>query len=157
MGRRSRTGRGRRSNAGAKACARPPAAASHRRSGRTDLATLVGLELRPRRLREAAALWWAVTEQRGISGRDAIWGHPDLLPTADDLADPLGFAERTADDGSDPLERALGILWTELWGGARRAAWDRLAEAGAPSRSRSAASAVPGSSCRAAAALTPSR
>ena len=28
-------------------------------------ATLVGLELRPRRLREAAALWWAVTEKHG--------------------------------------------------------------------------------------------
>ena len=57
-------------------------------------ATLVGLELRPRRLREAAALWWSVTEGRGVSGRDAIWSHPDLLPTADDLDDPLGFGER---------------------------------------------------------------
>ncbi len=56
-------------------------------------ATLVGLELRPRRLREAAALWWSVTERHGISGRDAIWSHPDLLPSADDLDDPLGFAE----------------------------------------------------------------
>jgi putative hydrolase len=56
-------------------------------------ATLVGLELRPRRLREAAALWWAVTEKHGISGRDHIWSHPDLLPTADDLDDPIGFAE----------------------------------------------------------------
>jgi putative hydrolase len=63
--------------------------------------TLVGLELRPRRLREAATLWWAVTERRGVSGRDAIWAHPDLLPTADDLDDPIGFAE--PDDGSDPL------------------------------------------------------
>jgi putative hydrolase len=57
-------------------------------------ATLVGLELRPRRLREAAALWWSVTERRGVSGRDAIWSHPDLLPTAEDLDDPLGFGER---------------------------------------------------------------
>ena len=56
-------------------------------------ATLVGLELRPRRLREAAALWWSVTEKHGIAGRDAIWAHPDLLPTADDLDDPLGFAD----------------------------------------------------------------
>ena len=44
-------------------------------------ATLVGLELRPRRLREAAALWWGVTEKRGISGRDAIWVAPG--PAAD--------------------------------------------------------------------------
>jgi putative hydrolase len=56
-------------------------------------ATLVGLELRPRRLREAAALWWALTEKHGISGRDNVWSHPDLLPTADDLDDPLGFAD----------------------------------------------------------------
>jgi putative hydrolase len=61
-------------------------------------ATLVGLELRPRRLREAAALWWAVTEKHGVSGRDAIWGHPDLLPAADDLDDPLGFAETIGAD-----------------------------------------------------------
>jgi putative hydrolase len=63
-------------------------------------ATLVGLELRPRRLREAAALWWAVTEKHGVSGRDAVWSHPDLLPTADDLDDPLGFADTI---GSDQL------------------------------------------------------
>jgi putative hydrolase len=62
--------------------------------------TLVGLELRPRRLREAAALWWAVTERHGITGRDGVWAHPDLLPDADDLDDPLGFAEKF---GSDPL------------------------------------------------------
>ena len=59
-------------------------------------ATLVGLELRPRRLREAAALWWSVTEKQGISGRDALWSHPDLMPTAEDLDDPLGFGEKAA-------------------------------------------------------------
>jgi putative hydrolase len=69
--------------------------------------TLVGLDLRPRRLREAAALWWAVTQKRGVSGRDAIWAHPDLLPTADDLDDPLGFAESDNDD--DPMSE-LGSL-----------------------------------------------
>ncbi|HEY8295376.1 MAG TPA: zinc-dependent metalloprotease, partial [Micrococcaceae bacterium] len=55
---------------------------------------LVGLELRPRRLREASALWSALKDQRGISGRDAIWKHPDLLPTAEDLDDPAGFGAR---------------------------------------------------------------
>jgi putative hydrolase len=54
-------------------------------------ATLVGLELRPRRLREAAAIWRGLTDARGVSGRDAIWAHPDLLPTADDFDDPDGF------------------------------------------------------------------
>jgi putative hydrolase len=59
---------------------------------------LVGLELRPRRLREATALWSALAEHRGIAGRDAIWGHPDLLPTDDDFADPETFASASPDE-----------------------------------------------------------
>ncbi len=54
-------------------------------------ATLVGLELRPRRMRDAANLWAAVRDARGPSGRDAVWSHPDLIPTSADLDDPLGF------------------------------------------------------------------
>jgi putative hydrolase len=54
-------------------------------------ATLVGLELRPRRSREAAAIWQGLTQARGIEGRDAVWSHPDLLPTAEDFDDPDGF------------------------------------------------------------------
>jgi putative hydrolase len=54
-------------------------------------ATLVGLELRPRRLREAAEIWRSLTEARGMEGRDALWAHPDLLPTAEDFDDPAGF------------------------------------------------------------------
>jgi hypothetical protein len=67
------------------------------------------LELRPRRLREAAALWWAVTEKHGASARDGIWAHPDLLPGADDLDDPLGFADTV---GADPLAE-LGTAPTD--------------------------------------------
>jgi putative hydrolase len=63
-------------------------------------ATLVGLQLRPRRLREAAALWSAVAEARGVEGRDALWAHPDLLPSAEDLDDPAAFVERTGAGGS---------------------------------------------------------
>jgi putative hydrolase len=55
------------------------------------MATLVGLELRPRRLREAATIWQGLTEARGVDGRDAVWAHPDLMPTAEDLDDPEGF------------------------------------------------------------------
>ncbi len=57
-------------------------------------ASLVGLELRPRRLREAATLWATLKNERGIEGRDAIWHHPDLMPTAEDLDDPAGFGAR---------------------------------------------------------------
>ncbi|MDG4833186.1 zinc-dependent metalloprotease [Solwaraspora sp. WMMD1047] len=62
-------------------------------------AALVGLELRPRRLREAAALWAALTEHRGIAGRDALWGHPDLLPSDEDFADPQAYARSQFDAG----------------------------------------------------------
>ena len=54
-------------------------------------AALVGLELRPRRLREARALWQALEEARGIDGRDAVWQHPDLMPGSEDLDDPTAF------------------------------------------------------------------
>ena len=54
----------------------------------------MGLELRPRRLREAATLWASLKAERGVEGRDAVWKHPDLLPTAEDLDDPQGFSER---------------------------------------------------------------
>ena len=64
-------------------------------------ATLVGLQLRPRRLREAASLWAAVAQAKGIEGRDALWEHPDLLPGPTDLEDVLGFLDRT---GASPAE-----------------------------------------------------
>jgi putative hydrolase len=56
-------------------------------------ATLVGLELRPRRLREATTIWQGLTQARGIDGRDALWAHPDLLPAADDLENPDTFVQ----------------------------------------------------------------
>lgn len=62
-------------------------------------AALVGLELRPRRSREATALWAALTEHRGVAGRDSLWGHPDLLPSGDDFADPDAFARSQLDLG----------------------------------------------------------
>jgi len=57
-------------------------------------ANLIGLELRPRRLRAASELWRAVAAVRGTEGRDALWASADLLPTASDLDDPDGFVER---------------------------------------------------------------
>ena len=65
-------------------------------------AALVGLELRPRRLRDASALWGSLRSRKGQEARDAVWSHPDLLPTAADLDDPLGFQE-----GRLPTSEAL--------------------------------------------------
>ena len=66
-------------------------------------ASLVGLELRPRRLRDASTLWGSLRTRQGTEARDGVWMHPDLLPTAADLDDPLGFREDAAapDEMSD--------------------------------------------------------
>ena len=82
------------------------------------LKSLVGLELRPRRTRDAANLWAATRAARGAEARDAAWDHPDLLPTASDLADPLGFAA----EAHPPLPRTTS---TPNWPGC----WTRKAEA----------------------------
>jgi putative hydrolase len=66
-------------------------------------ATLVGLELRPRMLREAATLWSGLGEARGTEGRDALWAHPDLLPTASDLEDPEAFVAAASESAPDDL------------------------------------------------------
>ncbi|MFD7920183.1 zinc-dependent metalloprotease [Streptomyces sp. NPDC059740] len=70
-------------------------------------ATLIGLELRPRRLRDASRLWASLADARGLDGRDALWEHPDMLPTAEDLDDPDGFVHREQPDFSE-LDRILG-------------------------------------------------
>ncbi|TFD57430.1 zinc-dependent metalloprotease [Cryobacterium suzukii] len=79
-------------------------------------ATLVGLELRPRRLREAAAMWQAVTDAVGSEARDALWSHPDLLPTEQDIDDPqqlimrLTSAARGEPEVLDDVDQALEDL-----------------------------------------------
>ncbi|MFB9835215.1 zinc-dependent metalloprotease, partial [Actinoallomurus acaciae] len=35
----------------------------------------------------------AEDQARGSDGRDAVWAHPDLMPTAEDLDDPAAFVE----------------------------------------------------------------
>ena len=81
------------------------------------LNSLVGLELRPRRMREAAAMWRAVTDAVGTSARDALWDYPDLMPAAEDIDDPAGLVARlearargeapTADEMDDALAQLL--------------------------------------------------
>ncbi len=77
-------------------------------------ATLVGLELRPRKLREAGALWQRLTEAAGMDARDAVWQHPDLLPGADDLDDPAAFIDRVIGGDTSGIDEALSGLEAEL-------------------------------------------
>lgn len=73
-------------------------------------ATLVGLELRPRKLREAAALWQRLTEAAGMDARDAVWQHPDLLPSSEDLDDPAAFIDRVIGGDTSGIDSALADL-----------------------------------------------
>lgn len=73
-------------------------------------ATLIGLDLRPRKLREAAALWRALTEASDIATRDGVWGHPDLLPDADDLDNPAGFIDRIVGGDVSGIDDAIAEL-----------------------------------------------
>ncbi len=71
---------------------------------------LVGLELRPRRLRDASTLWGSLRTRQGVEARDAVWMHANLLPTAADLDDPLGFRE----DVATPVEMSSDEFDVEL-------------------------------------------
>ncbi|MEP6842360.1 MAG: zinc-dependent metalloprotease [Pseudolysinimonas sp.] len=72
-------------------------------------ATLVGLELRPRRLREAAAMWQKVSDAVGNDGRDALWAHPDLVPSDTDIDDPTALIARLSADTRIPDDVDMAI------------------------------------------------
>ncbi len=74
-------------------------------------ADLVGLELRPRRLRDAANLFRALEDRLGAAGRDGAWRVPDLAPTSADLDDVLGYVEQAAGGrATDDVDTALEEL-----------------------------------------------
>lgn len=73
-------------------------------------ATLVGLELRPRKVREAAALWRRLTTDAGMEKRDGVWAHPDLLPDSADLDSPAGFIDTVIGGGTGAFDDPLAQL-----------------------------------------------
>jgi putative hydrolase len=77
-------------------------------------ATLVGLELRPRKLREAAVLWERLTQAVGADARDAVWQHPDLLPSAEDLDEPAGFIDRMIGGDTSGIDDAIDQALADL-------------------------------------------
>ncbi|WEV66201.1 zinc-dependent metalloprotease [Bifidobacterium sp. ESL0764] len=91
--------------------------------------SLLGMELRPKRMREAADIWEKIGAQEGDKARDEKWSHPDLLPklpgidgeqaqvadteTSPSDADTNPDANITAfaADGSDTTDSKHGIDW----------------------------------------------
>ncbi|MFT4219784.1 MAG: zinc-dependent metalloprotease [Microbacterium sp.] len=88
------------------------------------LGSLVGLELRPRRLREAAAMWRAVTDAVGVDARDALWDYPDFMPSSEDIDDPAALIARLEarargeEPARDAFDDALEALLSGEAGGA---------------------------------------
>jgi putative hydrolase len=73
---------------------------------------LVGLELRPRKLREAAAMWREIGTAVGVEKRDALWNHPDVLPTSSDIESPAALITKLREGGDlpDAFDQALRDL-----------------------------------------------
>ncbi len=74
--------------------------------------TLIGLELRPRRLREAATMWQQLTDAVGAELRDSLWSHPDLIPSGEDIDDPAALIARLSNPEPelDDVDRAIEDL-----------------------------------------------
>jgi putative hydrolase len=66
---------------------------------------LVGLQLDQTKVRAAERLWQSLTEARGIEGREAVWAHPDLMPSAADLERPESFA--TVSEALEDLDLSM--------------------------------------------------
>ncbi len=83
------------------------------RPGEKALAGLIGLDARPRRLREAAEMWRSIDASVDSTTRDSLWDHPDVLPTADDIDDPQALIARLTagtvqpDEMDDAIRRLL--------------------------------------------------
>ncbi|GAA4392059.1 zinc-dependent metalloprotease [Tsukamurella soli] len=82
-------------------------------------ATLVGLELRPRKVREAATLWQRLLDATSLEQRDGVWAHPDLIPDAHDIDSPAGFIDRIVGGSSldDPIAELERQIQAEQAGG----------------------------------------
>ena len=59
-------------------------------------ATLLGLEVSPRKARECAQFWFEVESEIGLANRDQRWEDPAFLPRAEELADVKKFLDSTS-------------------------------------------------------------
>jgi putative hydrolase len=77
--------------------------------------TIVGLELRPRKLREAAEMWRRIGAALGSEKRDSLWDHPDLVPREDDISNPSQLIDKLSgtDLQGDEIDQALRDLLGE--------------------------------------------
>jgi putative hydrolase len=78
--------------------------------GQKTFAVLLGLELTPRLVREAATAMSLVAEKFGAEVRDGLLAHPDQLPSIEEIRDPARLIARleSEDDLDSQLRNLLG-------------------------------------------------
>lgn len=76
------------------------------------LGQLIGLTMRPRRSRGAASIFSLVQADGGAKARDALWSHPDMVPTRTELDTPDTFLtlRRAAEEQDADIDAALASL-----------------------------------------------
>ena len=76
------------------------------------LGTLMGLKMRPRQARGAASIFTLVEADGGREAREALWSHPDMVPTETELATPDTFLtlRRAAAEEDADIDAALTSL-----------------------------------------------
>ncbi|MCD4556782.1 zinc-dependent metalloprotease [Schaalia sp. lx-100] len=76
------------------------------------LGSLIGLHMRPRRARGAAEIFCLVEAEQGRQGRDALWSHPHMIPTSEDLDSPSAFLvmRQAAQEQDADIDDALAAL-----------------------------------------------
>lgn len=84
-------------------------------SAEQAFANVVGIELSAPRVRDAAELWRRAGNAVGTKRRDAVWDHPDFLPTGEHLESPAAFIDTLLDDSEDTdLDAEFAQLEEEL-------------------------------------------
>lgn len=76
------------------------------------LGTLMGLQMRPRQARGAASIFALVEADAGRDAREALWSHPDMVPSETELATPdtfLALRQAAAAEDAD-IDAALNSL-----------------------------------------------
>ena len=76
------------------------------------LGTLMGLQMRPRQARGAAQIFSLVEADGGRDAREALWSHPDMVPSDTELATPdtfLTLRQAAAEEDAD-IDAALTSL-----------------------------------------------
>lgn len=74
---------------------------------------LLNINMEPGQIRQASQFWEAIAAKLPSDAVDALWRHPDLLPSAEDVVNPDLLLGRLTSNAEDDLDSALRKLIDE--------------------------------------------